>query len=161
VLGAGVTSSACNSETTSPGPIPQDSASVEGPVTINLVNPRRVALLHVPGSSWSVSKAEAERADAVVEGFLRHARPDIAGSLATYYGQIYGVTDSEGRSMIHLNFFCERHRSSLAAAGFGPAIIDSWRSAPLLVSDGGACYFRLDVDPRTGEVRHFMVNGDA
>ena len=53
-----------------------------------------------------------------------------------------------GRQVIFANFFCDT---------FG---VD-WRRQPLMVDDGGDCFFVVEYDPATGAFSHLMINGEA
>jgi hypothetical protein len=64
-----------------------------------------------------------------------------------YKRQYVGVLD-HGRLLIHANFFCE-----------APA--HDWHRTPVVVDDGGDCYFQVDYDVRKRRFESIAVNGGA
>lgn len=67
-----------------------------------------------------------------------------------YKRQYVGVT-KEGVHVIHVIFFC--------ALDFGRPY--NWHVYPLVVFDGGDCFFRIDYDPKSGLFSDLGVNGEA
>jgi hypothetical protein len=68
---------------------------------------------------------------------------DLIGYLRQYVGVI-----EAGERTIVVNAFCE------------PGSPD-WPSEPIVVADGGACYFQATWDVERGEFRSLMINGEA
>jgi hypothetical protein len=64
-----------------------------------------------------------------------------------YKRQYVGVLD-HGRLVIHGNFFCE-----------APA--HDWHRTPVVVDDGGDCYFQVEYDVRKRRFESIAVNGGA
>ena len=64
-----------------------------------------------------------------------------------YKRQYVGIRPN-GHRLIHGNFFCE---------------VDNlpWRTSPILVDDGGDCYFQVEYDAEKGTFSNLMVNGDG
>lgn len=72
--------------------------------------------------------------------------PDLDKKLANYKRQYVGVILKNGKRKIWLNFFCNAGN-------------DSWKSNPLSVMGGGACYFNLLYDIDTGVYSGLRING--
>ena len=64
-----------------------------------------------------------------------------------YRRQYVGIFRGE-RRVIRGNFFCETHRND-------------WRTEPVVVFDGGDCFFQLDFDPKSGAFSNLIVNNEA
>jgi hypothetical protein len=69
----------------------------------------------------------------------------IASGLASYGGQLVGIV-KDGRRIVFGNFFCGD---------------DDPAGRPVLVKDGGACYFHAGYEPGSGLVVDLTINGDA
>ena len=69
----------------------------------------------------------------------------IAGRLATYRRQFVGVVREEGRRILG-NYFCDTTM---------PA------SVPVMVDDGGSCYFNVLYDPSRRTFDRMSVNGEG
>ena len=54
----------------------------------------------------------------------------------------------DGRQVIFANDFCR-------------ALGGDWRQAPIIVDDGGDCYFQVEYDPAAGTFARLMVNGNG
>ena len=65
----------------------------------------------------------------------------------TYKRQYLGVRP-KGRRVVFANFFCR---------DFGK----DWRTEPVVVKDGGDCYFSVDYDVDKGSFSNLMINGEA
>ncbi|MGH2534945.1 MAG: hypothetical protein ACRDJW_22015 [Thermomicrobiales bacterium] len=75
--------------------------------------------------------------------------PDqIWQELDSYRRQYAGFVADDGRRLILVNAFC-------TDTGL------DWRSQPVAVADGGACFFQLTYDPTTGDFSDLDVNGEA
>jgi hypothetical protein len=71
----------------------------------------------------------------------------LAKRAPAYKRQYVGVLD-HGRPLIHASFFCE------APAG-------DWHRTPVIVDDGGDCYFQVDYDVHKRRFESIAVNGGA
>ena len=65
----------------------------------------------------------------------------------TYKRQYVGVR-SKGRRAVFANFFCNAWRHD-------------WRTEPVVVHDGGDCYFTVEYDVEKGTFSNLMINGEA
>jgi len=75
------------------------------------------------------------------------SQESLLEKLPGYHRQYVGLTD-QGRLIILVNFFC----NSLG--------ID-WHNKPVLVLDGGDCYFQVKYDPEEKILFDLIINGDA
>ena len=75
-------------------------------------------------------------------------RKDFVIDLVHYKRQYLATINSKGEKEVWVNCFC------------GEWDIDS-RTSPVLVMDGGNCYFNLKINLTTGQYYELMVNGEA
>jgi hypothetical protein len=57
----------------------------------------------------------------------------------------------DGRQFVYLNAFCI----------WATDVDEQWQCIPVVVKDGGACFFRLSSDPSTNSVIRITMNGEA
>ncbi len=101
------------------------------------------------GAYWTpltidVAALEAEIDDAWVTAAPPHARDeDLSGHLRQYVGTI-----EASERLILVNGFCD------------PLDTD-WESEPVVVQDGGTCYFQAIWEVERAEFRSLTVNGEA
>ncbi|HET8946995.1 MAG TPA: hypothetical protein VFQ07_08425 [Candidatus Polarisedimenticolia bacterium] len=97
---------------------------------------------------WTPSTADVLRAEAGLAKHLAGTTPALAVKYSGYLRQYMGfVVDS--RRKIHMNFLCWKPETP------------GWRCSPVVVDDGGDCYFQVDYDLTTGEYENLQVNGGA
>jgi hypothetical protein len=89
-------------------------------------------------------RAFEERLPAFLRSADHRDAPEIAARLSQYRRQFVGVRDAEGERIFG-NFFCTED----------PA------TRPLLVDDGGSCYFSVFYDPATVSFSYLFVHGEA
>lgn len=101
---------------------------------------------------WTPDAAMIETLEAGVEAFLKKAKPrrspELHAKIGPYKRQYIGIVTEDGKRRIYANFFC--HVRS-----------ERWKRDPLMVADGGDCYFQLFFEPATGTYSGLMVNGEA
>jgi len=68
----------------------------------------------------------------------------------SYKRQYFGVTEG-GRKWILVNSFCEGHWKRE----------DYWHDRPVIVHDGGSCYFTVLYDPASSQFDKLSINGEA
>jgi hypothetical protein len=73
---------------------------------------------------------------------------DFVDRLPTYKRQYVGFIQEDGLALILVNATC---------AGDDQI----WRTRPVIVMDGGDCFFRVTYNPGTGSFKDFQVNGQA
>jgi hypothetical protein len=73
--------------------------------------------------------------------------------LEKYYRQYVSFTNTKGNKLVWINFFCED--SSHDEESFNQA----WKYGLVKVSDGGECYFQIQINLTTHQVVYMMVNG--
>lgn len=102
----------------------------------------------------------------------------IAKRVIEYRYQIVGIDD--GNKRLFVNAFCWSHDEPRDRAPACPVQWEldlktgkwvawppdtcpnlDWLRKPVIVDDGGACYFNFKVDPKTGAVSDLEVNGEA
>ncbi len=67
--------------------------------------------------------------------------------LSDYKRQFAGYT-ANGQRMLLGNYFCETHNIN-------------WKIAPLIVLDGGNCFFQVKYNADTQQILEIVVNGEA
>jgi len=71
-------------------------------------------------------------------------------SIAGYHMQVIAVINVRGEKVVWINCFCGKISE-----------YPRWKTDPVLVLDGGQCYFNLNINLDTGKDDNFMVNGVA
>lgn len=100
---------------------------------------------------WEPTPDDIAKLEAHLPGFLQtapNAAPDLSTRIASYVRQYAGVIDSDGRQTILVNAFCD---SGIA----------DWTAEPVLVLDGGDCFFTVTYVVETGTFTGLMINGEA
>jgi len=75
------------------------------------------------------------------------SKPPLWERARSYKRQYVGV-QTKGRRVVFANFFCN---------DFGR----NWRTEPIVVHDGGDCYFTVEYDVDKGTFSKLMINGEA
>lgn len=100
---------------------------------------------------WTPAPEDVLALEAGLAVFLREAAadrsPDLWEKQVTYKRQYAGIV-SEGRRLIYANFFC------------GEKTAD-WQHAPVVVLDGGDCFFQLTYDVESRTYQSLTINGEA
>jgi len=98
---------------------------------------------------WSPTPREVSAADAAAEKYIRQVRPaqspDLGLKLKQYHRQYVGIT-SDGRKRIYINYYCQPDR-----------LMDE----PILIKDGGDCFFHLEYDIEDRTCHRLYIHGDA
>jgi hypothetical protein len=105
--------------------------------------------------TWTPSEADIITMEAGVFEFLiqsenpmfQYSQTPPWEHLEGYKRQYYGLT-IEGKNVIHAEFYCH-------------TFDERWREEPIMVMDGGDCFFRFDYDPTTDTFFNLSVNGMA
>ncbi|MDQ4098943.1 MAG: hypothetical protein M3121_00395 [Chloroflexota bacterium] len=145
--------------TTHSGNVTVQSAAwrvVAGDGYLGVVVPEADAPVFVREAGWNPAAAywtpspeeiaalEAEIDDTWTANAPRHARDeDLSGHLRQYVGTV-----EAGEHLILVNAFCDPYDAD-------------WQSEPVVVADGGACYFQATWDVERAEFRSLTVNGEA
>jgi len=101
----------------------------------------------------TLSKTELQIIDSLVR--LRVAEHNVSAAteqsidLSEYKRQYFLSINTKGEKEVEVNCFCEVHDN------------DDWKVNRVLVQDGGACYFNLQMNVATRRVLSFRVNGEA
>jgi hypothetical protein len=104
-----------------------------------------------PAAGWEPTPDDVANLETALPAFLQtapQATDRLRQHLSDYTRQYAGIIDSDGRSLILVNAFCD-------AGG------TDWHSQPVFVLDGGDCFFHVTYDPATGTFSGLMVNGEA
>jgi hypothetical protein len=100
---------------------------------------------------WDPTPDDVARLEAALPAFLASAPNtpgDLMQKLPGYKRQYAGIIDGDGRSLILVNAFCD-------AGG------TDWQSQPVLVLDGGDCFFHISYDPAAGTFSGLTINGST
>lgn len=97
-----------------------------------------------PGKMWEPTEAEV---DDLLTALPATASKHISKDLDEYHAQFVGIGESTGKRIFG-NFFCDDASKD-------------WKTEPVVVQDGGDCFFQVSYDPDTGDFGGFFVNGEA
>jgi len=110
-----------------------------------------------PAMFWTPDINDVLKMERELPAFLRRAVKKVEGAAAkpeplwkrapAYQRQYFGMVE-KGHWIVYGNFFCDAHGKD-------------WRSQPVLVKDGGDCYFQVRYDPKTSRFFGLSVNGEA
>lgn len=134
---------ACSQPTPAPASVyePMAGTDFEGVI----VPAERGSDFGLEGEFWTPGEFDVLQMENWLEKYLAdNGQPELAEKMEEYHRQYIGVIQ-DGRRLIHANFFCD------------PGEAD-WKSAPVLVSGGGACYFQVDYDTQSGLFERIVFN---
>jgi hypothetical protein len=101
--------------------------------------------------TWTPGRTDVLKLEKGIESFLKKAAPkrsqDLWTKIPTYKRQYVGIT-RKGRKVIFVNFFCDAFNSN-------------WKAAPVVVEDGGDCFFNVLYDPTAAAFSDLRINGEA
>lgn len=104
-----------------------------------------------PEKVWEPERADVLEMESRLADYLRKTRdgrsPDLWKKLTKYKRQYMGVIEN-GRKVIYTNFFC-----------VVPKV--DWKYFPVVVEDGGDCYFQIKYEVETKKFRDLQINGEA
>jgi hypothetical protein len=100
---------------------------------------------------WTPERAQIDSLEQALPAYLRDAAPersaDLWSKVAPYKRQYIGIVRDE-QQMIYVNALCS-------------TFDERWRTEPMMVMDGGDCFFSVTYDPATGQFSDLSINGDA
>jgi hypothetical protein len=104
------------------------------------------------GDYWTPAKEDVRKLEEKIEFYLRkhpdRRSPALWSKLSEYKRQYAGMVEN-GRRKILVNFFCNSAR------------IKDWKLHPVVVEDGGDCFFQIKYDVEAGTFSDLYVNGEA
>jgi len=110
-----------------------------------------------PAMFWTPDIGDVIKMERDLPAFLRRAvkkagegaaaREPLWKRAPRYQRQYFGMVE-KGHWIVYGNFFCDAHGKD-------------WRSQPVMVKDGGDCYFQVQYDPKTSRFFGLSVNGEA
>ncbi len=92
-------------------------------------------------SFWTPRADDVSKLNAALD-VIWDKEPSIAQHASDHRYQVVGIV--EGRKLLFVNAFCRGK---------------DWKSKPISVDDGGACYFTFKLDPASGVVSALSING--
>ena len=103
-------------------------------------------------SYWTPGDADIaaleERLAAYLQTIIAPHSPDLPQKSANYNRQYIGfVRDTQ--QLIYANFMCDTFDES------------SWKTGPIMVMDGGDCYFHVVYNPARQTFSDLQINGEA
>ncbi|MEZ5099966.1 MAG: hypothetical protein R3C15_09260 [Thermoleophilia bacterium] len=106
----------------------------------------------MPGDRlFQASERDVATVEQALDRALATAEPraaDVRMRLDAYVRQHVGVRRDD-RRLVLVNAFCD------------PSAVAAPEREPVVVLDGGACFWQALVDPRSGELVALSVNGEA
>lgn len=87
-------------------------------------------------SDWTPTSSGVIDLEGSLRRYLKHAAPQLEARLAECRRQYTGFYHV-GKRLMFVNFACDGPRSS------------EWRCRPVVVDDGGDCFFNLRCEPKT------------
>jgi hypothetical protein len=115
------------------------------------------SLFRAGATPWTPAAGDVDALEQRLPDHLRAAlprpRPARGGKAPlweramTYKRQYVGVR-RDGHRIVHANFFCNAWRRD-------------WRTEPIVVLDGGDCYFQVEYDVDKASFSNLMINGEA
>ena len=101
---------------------------------------------------WTPTKEDVLKAEEKLEPYLTRLAPrqspDLGKKLVQYRRQYVGIFYN-GYKYLYMNFFCHNFKA------------DDWKNSPVIVMDGGDCFFRLWYDIASGTFSRLNINGEA
>lgn len=97
---------------------------------------------------WTLVEEDITKAEEGVYGYLKQASPkrspELAEKLYKYNRQYTGAIVN-GEKKIYMSFFCD-------------ALDVDWKKRPVLMVDGGDCYFHITYDVESGNFSELFIN---
>ncbi|AEV98146.1 hypothetical protein A4D02_33690 [Niastella koreensis] len=95
----------------------------------------------------TLTKDDMKRIEFLLTNCVQNNK-DIDLKNGKYKRQYVAVTNDKGEKIVWVNCFCH-------VDGF------DWKKSIVMVSDGGSCYFNVEINLTRGEYNGFWVNGYA
>lgn len=99
-------------------------------------------------SYWTPATSDVIDLETALRSYLKEAAPQLEARLPQYRRQYTGFY-YEGTRLMFVNFACDGPWSR------------AWRCRPVIVDDGGDCFFSLRCDPRSSKCSNLWINGNA
>ena len=100
---------------------------------------------------WTPTEADVAAFEAAFPAWIGQqtewGADEVAGQLPDYIRQYVGFSRGD-HALFYVNAFC-------------PVDFIDWHSQPVMVDDGGPCFFRVVFDPLDGTFFELMINGLA
>jgi hypothetical protein len=112
---------------------------------------------------WQPGPSDIARFEKLLPGFLKTQKlpPDFC-PLHEYYRQYVGIV-RDGKKIIGVNFINIQDAISIfnlqSASGEGRGKMEDFWSQPVVVADGGAHFFYIQLEVDTGTFSHLIFNG--
>jgi hypothetical protein len=114
---------------------------------------RKLYFLSPTAQTWMPSEKEVRLAESQLSSFLIDSadrQPEalvIAKHLSSYKRQYAGIVNS-GEKKIFFNVFCQ-------------AFETEWTKDPVIVEDGGHCFFQVEFSLKSKSFNNLQINGRA
>jgi hypothetical protein len=100
---------------------------------------------------WTPGEAQINDLEKALPAYLRDAAQkrsaDLWQKVAPYKRQYIGIV-LDDQQLIYLNAMCSVDD-------------DRWQTRPMIVMDGGDCFFNVTYDPASGQFSDLSINGNA
>ena len=97
---------------------------------------------------WTPSQDDILKMEEQLKIYLQNVvGQNVLKDLSSYKRQYIGVVNEESKLLLG-NYFCE-------ASG------TDWKQQPVIVDDGGNCYFQAELDMDSGQIIYFALNGES
>lgn len=97
---------------------------------------------------WMPEESQIQALEAEIENYLGLRGLGPFGFKIREYKRQYLGVEENGQKLIYANFFCD-------------ALGIDWQKEPVIIADGGSCYFQVRFNPETGEFTDLQFNGEA
>ncbi|MBL0743830.1 hypothetical protein [Chryseolinea lacunae] len=115
---------------------------------------------HVIGDRAIASATITQAELAVVDSLMKAYVADYNASLTNDRGDLYRINMGEGNYRIQIvAFFNSEGEKEAWVNVFCKVSGDYWKTRPVVVFDGGACYFQIDINLTRKEIDGSFVNG--
>jgi hypothetical protein len=106
--------------------------------------------IQVEGGTWKIEPKVLSEVQLALKSALPTAYGGRLRKWDAYTFQYQGKASPFGDRFVFVNAFCDSSRN-----------VDQMRQEWVEVFDGGTCYFRVEYDLKTKQLRKLLVNGEA
>ncbi|WP_258104493.1 hypothetical protein [Marinoscillum sp. MHG1-6] len=134
----------------------------------------RFAILNLPAEEfryitqdfanvWNPDTIDLIKAEQLIKKAVRTTEGELLSiqSLPNYFRQYVGFLNSAGERMLWVNALCDIKDGMVENNGEFELQPWPWKTEPIIVDDGGDCYWNILINIDKQEYSNFYVNGVA